>query len=141
MRNPAYAAKKGLDLTASWVANVEDSSPTEEFDENSNDNVSMTPLAMALMFGQFDAAVALIEHGAKIPNIGSSTGLTRRLFLNVLFENDEFSALLDTIKNSGDEGERAVEAFKVTIAPVSDNEDSDEDQEDEYKVSQLKVLL
>ena len=136
-----FAAAKGIDLTHTWTADINDESPSEDIfdaDGYNEENVNLTPLAMAFIFGNFEAAAALISHGAPIPKCGSAAGIARKRILCKLFENEKFSSILEKIEHSVEDGSKLITAFKATFADADASDDEDSDNEDQYSVSEVK---
>jgi hypothetical protein len=83
----AYAAGKGVDITSTWGAmRVDCKSASADFydDEGNEERENMTPLGFALMFGNLDAALALIRHGAKLSEVAGVTGRSREFIMTAL---------------------------------------------------------
>jgi hypothetical protein len=134
-----FAAEKGINLEHSWAANIEDDRPSVSVynDDGDEEEVSATPLAMAFMFGNYEAAEALICHGARMPKLGTSKGPARRFLLMKLFEkNEKFSSILDTITESGEENAQLVKAFLATCTDCEEVEESDDEENDGVQVSE-----
>jgi len=139
-----YAAEKGIDLSGTWVADIEDNSPSMEFyddDTGDTESADLTPLAMALMFGNFEAAIALLLHGARLPMFGAPDGVARRVVYTALFKKKEqFKAVFDAMK-ADDEGKMksVVDQF---FSSLKNSEDaSDDDYYDEDETAEYKVIL
>jgi hypothetical protein len=102
------------------------------------EEICLTPLGMALLFGNFEAAVALLLHGAELPALGAADGIARRVIYTEVFESQKFAAVLESIKTSlGKNGETVVSKFMDSLAlqsDASDNDDNDSDTE-MYSVS------
>ena len=81
------AAQRGFDLHDSWSIVVDVTGPTEDFesdDGKKTETLSLTPLAVALMFGNLAAAKALLQHGASFDKIGFIGGYARERILDGL---------------------------------------------------------
>ena len=122
-----------------WVANIEDDRPSVQVPKDDGDEevVPVTPLAMALLFGNYEAAEALICHGARMPKLGTSKGFARRILLMKLFEkHDKFASILEVITESGEENAQHVKAFLAMFTDPEEEEESDEEENDGVQVSE-----
>lgn len=126
-----YAGAENI-LASTWQANIENSKPNVEmYDETgmNEEDVSLTPLGMAFLFGNFEAAEALILHGAKVPTLGKSNGYARRLILDLLFKEVKFANILEKMRSAGHE--ELVKDFLATTEVVDEEESDDDDDEEE----------
>ena len=147
-----YAASKGIDLRASWSADIEDASPSEEMDDdegNPSETVNFTPLAMALHFGNFEAAEALILHGAKDhPVLGTAGGHTQRQLLSCVFEKSKFADVLErskTCRGGGNDTDSAdtdtVEKFKALFLTEKEDKDESSDEEEDQDEHEVGLVI
>jgi hypothetical protein len=127
-------------LASTWQANIENSKPqVEMYDETGMDeeDVSLTPLGMAFLFGNFEAAEALILHGAKVPTLGKSNGHARRIILDLLFKEEKFANILEKMRSAGPE-ELVKEFLETTVVfgdeVECDDYDDEEEEDMEYEV-------
>lgn len=81
------AALRGVDLKETWHIEVDVTGPTETFEDDNGkmfETLPLTPLAVALMFGNLAATKALLKHGASIDKIGTPCGYARQCILDGL---------------------------------------------------------
>jgi hypothetical protein len=91
---------------------------------------------MAFIFGNFEAAEALISHGAKIPRFGRANGFARKSILSKLFEKHEkFSSILEKIEQT--HGSKLMAAFKATFADAEASDDEESENEEPHSVSEV----
>jgi ankyrin repeat protein len=93
----AYAAAKGIDLSEWENIDIEDSSPSiDTYNEEGMEEISfnVTPLGMAIIFGNLDAALALLQHGADLNNISDNGKLLKRITHFLLKKGGKFKELL-----------------------------------------------
>ena len=111
----AYAKAKGIDLMRNdkWGrVNINDSSAfTEVFDENNNKDeiLNLTPLDMAIIFGNVESAVLLHKFGAKCSEVTHSSTFARAFIMrNLMNANDgEFIRMRKHIMNNIDAADDA----------------------------------
>jgi ankyrin repeat protein len=135
-----YANSKGIDLSGWTVIDVDDSGPKVTLcDSNDNEvEFATTPLAMALLFGNVDAAVALLQHGASMSNVAPSDIQARKMIVKAIFKKN--GKMANFLKES-----IAVNQFEgfdtlLNMSSDSDNEDDEEEEpweKDEWDMKQV----
>jgi hypothetical protein len=130
-----YAATKGLDLNATWTANIDAATNVELHDKEGNEeSIRVTPLTMALLFGRKEAAEALMQHGARISPFGKLGGHARKHVLRCLFQTGKFNHVLEAAQELvGDDPTGLLKKFNnsFTVAPNSDDVDVESEEEED----------
>lgn len=123
----AYAEAKGIDLSAWKEVDVDDPSPSVTiYDDNGNEkSIEGTPLTFALLFGNLDAAIALLEHGADINAVAPSDKWSRDMIIRSI--SKENGVMFQQLKISLDIFNHPdSEALNKVFEENEDDEDEEE---------------
>ena len=130
-----YAAQKGIDLSETWQFDLESNDPrmTLEDDEGKeSEEMSLSPLAMAIMFSNLDAALALMSHGAQLNLVGEPFGYGRKRILQCLFKRSKaakniFEKKLDEFAAGRESGTELAVSFRKFMRGEEEEEDDDDE--------------
>lgn len=129
-----YAEANNINLSQWRSISIEAKSREETIykdrDESAQEEVELTPLGMALIFGNIEAALALLAHGAQLSSFGSKIGCARWLLMKKLCEEGSAgrSVILQNLDFVGSPAEK--QAF-VTFLEQEDGDDDDQEEEEE----------
>jgi ankyrin repeat protein len=116
-------------LKASWSIDVDHSKARTEFGDDS-ETIKMTPLAIAIMFGNLEAARALLKHGARPDLIGRRHGDARTTLMRGVMGHcaaRRFRAfILAQVRLMANN--RAAEAFLAKYESLANADDDENDK-------------
>ena len=140
----AYAESKNIDLSDWENVDIEENSPhidTYDEDGGNEENFRLTPLGMALIFGNLDAALALLQHGADFNAVTVNNKVRKRIVYCVLKKAKDFK---DKLKESLEICPHDEEDALWKCSEANDAEDEDDEEnpwdKDDWDRSQVIFL-
>ena len=149
----AYAASKGINIDNTWVPDIEEARPTETlYDTHSEHSISLTPLAMALIFDNLEAVLALLSHGANLNNISVPNHPARKMLMRRIINYNAGSISKFLRSNLAAMGDPRWGDFNKAITCCDDDGDNnandveeedpwDQEDFDEYQVNLLFFFI